>query len=60
MLAFLNDAVTRSVVRSKGPSWEFRHDTIQERLSTAALGPDGGETRPGRTPAAVADWYTIE
>jgi hypothetical protein len=50
MMKFLDDAYKRNVMRAVGPSYQFRHARLQDRLADAANSPDGNVPRPRQRP----------
>jgi hypothetical protein len=41
LMKFLNDALSRNVLRAVGPTYQFRHARLQDRLAAAAATSDG-------------------
>lgn len=49
LMDFLDDAYQRNVLRAVGPTYQFRHARLQDRLAGPAAAPGGSVTRVSRS-----------
>jgi hypothetical protein len=54
LMRFLNDAHSRNVLRAVGPSYQFRHARLQDRLAAAASPPGPSAPAPAGTAGSPA------
>jgi hypothetical protein len=54
LMKFLNDALSRNVLRAVGPVYQFRHARLQDRLATAAAASGTTQANCGSGAAVTA------